>query len=417
MKTKNIIAGILVFTLALPGLESCRKNVANHAPTCKITSPRSGDEFYQGDSVTISVNASDEDGAVADVKFIINAELKETVTQPPYTYVWHTEDESIATHTIVAIATDDAGSKTSDEVRVDIVEGAPPPVADFIASEVNGTIPFTVTFTDQSANNPTSWHWDFGDGNWDITQNPVQTYTKPGVYSVKLVVTNEYGIDSITKTDYITVNQGSNTGTFVDPRDGQEYHYIIIGTQKWMSDNLNIGKQIVNPQNPGQNGIIEKYCFNDDSAYCNKYGGLYTWDEMMQYDTTPGSRGICPPGWHIPTDEEWKTLELFLGMSQEQVDSVSIRGTVEGGKLKETGLAHWVEPNTGATNSVGFNALPGGFRDPYGNYPTANILTRWYSSSQFFTGAWVRGLSFGDSKIDRALPFKTDAYSVRCVKN
>jgi uncharacterized protein (TIGR02145 family) len=119
-----------------------------------------------------------------------------------------------------------------------------------------------------------------------------------------------------------------------------------------MAENLNVGTKI-NSTSDGQlqtdNEILEKYCYNNDIANCNIYGGMYEWNEAMQYDTTEGAQGICPDGWHIPTDAEWTTLTTFLGGE-----------SVAGGKMKEAGFAHWYSPNTGATNESGFTGLPGG---------------------------------------------------------
>ncbi len=77
------------------------------------------------------------------------------------------------------------------------------------------------------------------------------------------------------------------------------------------------------------NSSIEKYCYNDVPANCETYGGLYQWDEIMQYTTTPGVQGICPSGWHLPTGEEWKQMEMALGMSQSEADLYNWRGTDE----------------------------------------------------------------------------------------
>ncbi len=127
-----------------------------------------------------------------------------------------------------------------------------------------------------------------------------------------------------------------------------------------MAENLNVGSMINGSSNQTNNGIIEKYCYDDNTSNCDTYGGLYQWEEMMQYVTTPGAQGICPDGWHLPTDEEFKTMEMALGMSQGEADDTGWRGTDEGGKMKESGTTHWYSPNMGATNSSGFTALPGG---------------------------------------------------------
>ena len=112
---------------------------------------------------------------------------------------------------------------------------------------------------------------------------------------------------------------------FVDSRDGQSYRTIVIGSQVWMADNLNIGTPIAST-GPGalmkNDGVIEKYCWDDDNGNCDgsdgkmKRGGFYEWQEAMQYwDGQPALpvRGICPEGWHIPSNAEWNTLLNYLG--------------------------------------------------------------------------------------------------------
>ncbi len=96
----------------------------------------------------------------------------------------------------------------------------------------------------------------------------------------------------------------------VDSRDSQSYATVQIGTQCWMAENLNIGTIVISGSNQSDNDTIEKFCYNDNTSYCDTYyGGLYQWHEMMQYVTTAGIQGICPTGWHIPTDAEWCVLE------------------------------------------------------------------------------------------------------------
>ena len=107
---------------------------------------------------------------------------------------------------------------------------------------------------------------------------------------------------------------------FIDSRDGKIYGTVQIGSQCWMSENLNIGTRINSGVIMTDNDTIEKYCYDNLEANCDTSGGLYRWDEMMQYVTTDSTQGICPKGWHLPGDEEWKTLEMYLGMSQSQAD-------------------------------------------------------------------------------------------------
>ena len=136
---------------------------------------------------------------------------------------------------------------------------------------------------------------------------------------------------------------------FSDIRDTTIYNTVQIGDQCWLKENLHIGKMITGGSYMGNNSFIEKFCYNNDTTFCNEYGGLYQWNEAMQYTNIPGIQGICPTGWHIPTNIEWGVLNDALGGQ-----------SVAGGKLKETGLVHWNSPNTGATNSSGFSALGAG---------------------------------------------------------
>jgi uncharacterized protein (TIGR02145 family)/prepilin-type N-terminal cleavage/methylation domain-containing protein len=108
---------------------------------------------------------------------------------------------------------------------------------------------------------------------------------------------------------------------------------------KWAQANLNVGTMITGVTAQTDNSIIEKYCYNNLEANCTTYGGLYQRMEAMQYVTTEGAQGICPTGYHIPTDAQWKTLEMQLGMTQAQADATGMRGTDQGTQLKSGGTS------------------------------------------------------------------------------
>lgn len=221
------------------------------------------------------------------------------------------------------------------------------------------------------------------------------------------------GFSDIYSTVIPLVPTQSQTVTFTfvacTDADGNNYPTVTIGTQLWMAKNINVGTRIDSTQEQTNNSIIEKYCYNDHKSNCDVYGGLYQWNEMMQYDTTPGVQGICPTGWHIPTDAEWTTLTTFLGGE-----------SVAGGKMKETGFTHWLSPNTGATNSSGFTALPGGYRwgPPYYSY---DVLTEagifWSSSQAWSNGAWYRYVYWLGESVTRSDPNKVISLSVRCLQD
>jgi uncharacterized protein (TIGR02145 family) len=175
-----------------------------------------------------------------------------------------------------------------------------------------------------------------------------------------------------------------------------------------MAENLNIGTMINGSSNQTDNSTIEKYCYDNNTSNCDTYGGLYQWDEMMQYTTQQSTQGICPSGWHIPTDNEWITLTNFLGGV-----------LIAGGKMKETGTTHWSSPNTGATNESGFTALPGGYRSyASGSFYTLGLYGFFWSSSEHSDSyAMSRRLRHNSADVYRFYYNTGNGYSVRCLKN
>ncbi len=200
--------------------------------------------------------------------------------------------------------------------------------------------------------------------------------------------------------------------SFTDSRDNQVYTTVLIGSQCWMAKNLNIGIRINGTQEPTNNSTIEKYCYNDLESNCNIYGGLYQWNEMMQYLNTPGVKGICTTGWHIPTDAEWTTVTTFLGVANVAGGKMKSTGTIEAG----TGL--WFSPNNGATNSSGFTAIPAGNRYIYGSFAGISGSGELWSSSERSTiSAWSRLVSYSNSDVVQ-LDFSKDfGFSVRCLRD
>ncbi len=210
--------------------------------------------------------------------------------------------------------------------------------------------------------------------------------------------------------------------TTVTDIEGNVYNTVTIGEQVWMVENLKVthyrnGDAIPNVTNKSDwsNLSTGAYCSYDNGGVdINVYGLLYNWYAVND------NRNIAPEGWHIPSDAEWKELEMYLGMSQTEADDTGYRGTDEGGKLKETGTAHWKNPNEGATNSSGFSGLPGGYRDGSGTFNNVSYYGRWWSSTvtiyfNFF--AWYRSLHYYDSAVGRNGYFKQGGFSVRCIQD
>ncbi len=195
-------------------------------------------------------------------------------------------------------------------------------------------------------------------------------------------------------------------GTFTDARDGNIYKTIKIGSQVWMAENLRFLPSVTGPET---GSTITPYYYVYDyygtnvadakaTANYTTYGVLYNF---------PAACSSCPDGWHLPSDAEWTQLTTYLGGEN-----------IAGGKLKETGTTHWVSPNTGATNTTGFTALPGGYRFIDNNFVGIGEYGFWRSVTEGGTdGAWVRIITYDDSEVDNGTTYKEMGLSVRCLKN
>jgi len=189
------------------------------------------------------------------------------------------------------------------------------------------------------------------------------------------------------------------------------YKTVTIGTQVWMAVNLKTTKyrngNSIGTTNPATLNIsaesTPKYQWANYGIESNvaTYGRLYTWH------TATDSRGICPTGWHLPSDAEWTTLTTFLGGN-----------SIAGGKLKEAGTSHWLSPNTGATNSSGFTALPGSDRLSSGAFYDFGYYGGWWSSTEsgaIYAGFW--SILYSTSEVSRNNSYKTFGFSVRCLRD
>ena len=211
-------------------------------------------------------------------------------------------------------------------------------------------------------------------------------------------------------------------GTPTVTYEGQVYNTIQIFSQCWLKENLNVGTMILGIQEMEDNEVIEKYCYDDEPAKCEIYGGLYQWREMMSYETTPGIQGICPDGWHIPTDEEWKVLEgavdSYYGIGDSEWDDAwELRGANVGTNLKSTTGWH---VNTGL-DLYGFTALPSGDRGYDGNFYVLTYNCPFWSSTEYSSNilwAWKRNLHYSHSQVNRTYNNpKGFGFSVRCLKD
>ncbi|MCD4723662.1 MAG: hypothetical protein K8R63_02380 [Bacteroidales bacterium] len=208
-------------------------------------------------------------------------------------------------------------------------------------------------------------------------------------------------------------------GTPTVEYEGQVYNTIQIFSQGWLKENLNVGIMIPGGQWMSNDSIIEKYCYENEPDSCMKYGGLYQWNEMMQYITQQGRRGICPPGWHLPTDEEWKVLEGAVdsqyGIGDPVWDNYNPRGYDAGTNLKAT--SGW-NNNGNGTNLFGFSGLPGGSRNSAGFFWNIGFCGFWWTSTECIYGAWYRTLYCGYPGVSRNDGDKYDfGLFVRCLRD
>jgi uncharacterized protein (TIGR02145 family) len=191
--------------------------------------------------------------------------------------------------------------------------------------------------------------------------------------------------------------------------DGNTYKTVSIGSQEWMAENLRTTKfsdgteiTLVKDSVAWRNLLKPGYCWydNDETAYKNSLGALYN-------GFTVASGQLCPAGWHVPSKEEWLQLRDYLG------DSLKA-----GGKLKETGTAHWLTPNKGADNSTGFGAFAAGYRYFEGSFSSVLSYTAfWTANDSINTDGWFAGLYYADASLVIEHRNKKHGFSVRCIKN
>lgn len=200
-----------------------------------------------------------------------------------------------------------------------------------------------------------------------------------------------------------------NQSQTVTDYDGNLYNPVTIGNQVWLKENLKVthyrnGTSIPHISGGGGWSTLATgarcYYNNDSIAFDSVYGALYNWY------AAGNANGICPTGWHVPTDAEWTAAEIFLGGSN-----------TAGGKMKEAGTLHWLSPNAGATNSSGFTGIPGGMLSTSFVFQTLGENGLWWTATQSGGGVWSRYLWYMFAGVDRNLTPKTIALSIRCIKD
>ncbi len=233
-----------------------------------------------------------------------------------------------------------------------------------------------------------------------------------GVYPITYHYTNQYGCTAtsvLNPASYVTVIPGNGTfacGTlFTDPRDLSgvtKYSTVMIGAKCWMQENLRYGsnQSYTSPQT--NNCTWERFCLSTDNANCSLYGGMYQWDELMQYDGIDKGQGFCPPGWHVPNETEWDNMITFV--------SGGIGNGVAGSYMKDMNLP------------TSFRGFPAGifYLNDLQSFFNATLKATFYWTSTYDAAtkkAVARGLNTKTPSVSRYESSKANAFPVRCVKD
>jgi len=242
-------------------------------------------------------------------------------------------------------------------------------------------------------------------------------------YYIRAYATNQKGTAYGNEFQFIT----QDIARPVTDIDGNTYPSIVIDTKVWMAKDLRVthypnGDPIPNvTDDEDWKNLYEKddaYCFyNNDSN--SDYGALYTyaaatgdnWERDNSNVNGEGGQGVCPDGWHLPTDSEWNALRYYMTNNSTS--------SYPGGELKETGLIHWNYPNIGATNSIGFTAIPGGMRkESDGTFKGLGDFVVWWSATDYVsTMSYYWSTAYDHANLEHQFDLKSNAFSVRCVRD
>jgi uncharacterized protein (TIGR02145 family) len=264
-----------------------------------------------------------------------------------------------------------------------------PPKADFTIANPTPFAFDTVTFTDNSTNNPDDWYWEFPGGSpeWAWGKTAKTVYFHKDKYTVRLIAFNKDGSGKVIKSGCVSVIY--KTGTFTDSRDSKTYKTIKFINTTWMAQNLDYA-------------ATGSGYYDNNAANAAAYGRLYPWD---------AAQTACPTGWHLPSDGEWSNMVTYV-----QGDA-----SITGGFLKEAGTTHWASPNSGDSNAVSFDAVPGGMKDVTGTF--SGLTNKGYYWSCTRTGgisdisAMYRGFTNNSAAMEHSYFNILSSLSIRCVKD
>jgi len=250
------------------------------------------------------------------------------------------------------------------------------------AFQLKGGVPLNGTYSGPGVNSSTGIFTPSLAG----TGTKTITYSYTNMYSCSVLMNRNIIVQAVP-----SFNCGQN---LTDIRDNKVYPTIQLGIQCWMQKNLNYGTSIQGTTEQTDNCTNEKYCYSDNAANCTLYGGLYQWDEVMAYGNTPGSQGLCPPGWHVPTQTEWNTLFTFY--QEQALAGKPLQDSIFNGfRAKESGMVY---------SNISWKFQ--GFATIY-----------WTSNSYGMIKALSHGMNLQNFSVSDYYSDRSNAFAVRCLKN
>jgi uncharacterized protein (TIGR02145 family) len=411
---------LLIFLFAF--LQACE----DRTPSCEITYPEDKSSFGKGDIINIMVDARDPNGNNLEVRFYINDEGVYSTTNFPYHFDWDTDGFEDGEYLIQASVIDNEGKKASDSRLISISLSTPRVETKNVLqlSLTSATVEGAVKSDGGAVVTETGFYWS-SEENSESTGKKVTVTSSLEEFSAAITglntnssyyyrayAKNSEGESIGEERGFTTL--GNQLGTFIDPRDDREYKWVRIGNQTWMAENLAYLPEVY-PMDDGSAIQRRYYVYGysgknvpeaKENENFGKYGVLYNWIAALN---------APPPGWHLPTDEEWKELERNLGMSKLNTGNAGWRGSIEGRLLKSK--EGWHESGNGSDISD-FTAKPGGYRIADGEFRFESKYANFWTATEYNqTDAWNRHLYWDNTAIYRGSFSKRSGYAIRCLKD
>ena len=424
MKTKSLLSGLALLAILIPMVLSfpfCKGNLdPGEAPP-----PQFPPSVTTSAVINITVSSATSGGNVSSEgsSDVTARGVCWATTQNPTTSDSHTSDgfgSGVFTSTLAvlsvntqfyvrAYATNDQGTSYGNEIVfstsasggvpvlntmpiTDITNTSASSGGNIIAEGSSPVLMRGVCWNTSSSPTITDPHTTDGTGNGSYASQ-ITGLSEGTQYYVRAYATNTEGT-GYGNAETFTTSGGSGISnnpcpgipTITDSRDGQIYPTVLIGSQCWLYKNINYATG-------------NSWCYDNEGSNCSTYGRLYDWESALN---------ACPNGWHVPTNDEFGALLAHVGNDPA-------------GKLKETGTTHWDNPNTGATNSSEFTALPGGFWNPgTGNFHSKGARAAFWSMTEDGLSsplAWYLYLVSYNTTAYNYSNNKTYGFSVRCIQN